>query len=104
MTATTTHLSGRAQYEHSKAQAQTAEEAEAQMKKSFPLWQILAVLLPMMVIGLVGYGGMHVRVQANEDAVKEQKTVQTEQGQAIARVDERTKLMLEMLRRIAENR
>ena len=73
------------------------------MKKSFPLWQILAVLLPMIVVGLVGYGGIVVRVLANEDAVKEQKIVQTEQGQAIARVDERTKIMLEIIKRIADD-
>ena len=72
------------------------------MKKQFPLRQVLAVVLPMLVVGLIGYGGLGVRVQANEDAVKEQKAVQTEQGQAIARVDERTKIMLEMLERIAE--
>jgi len=73
------------------------------MKKSFPVWQILAVLLPMIVVGLVGYGGLGVRVMANEEAVKEQKAVQTEQGKAIARVDERTKIMLELIKRIADD-
>ena len=74
------------------------------MKKQFPLWQVLAVLLPMIVVGLIGYGGLGVRVQANEEAVKEQKAVQTEQGKAITRVDERTKIMLEMLERIVEKK
>jgi len=73
------------------------------MKKQFPLWQVLAVLLPMIVVGLIGYGGLGVRVQANEEAVKEQKAVQTEQGKAITRVDERTKIMLELIKRIADD-
>ena len=72
--------------------------------KKFPLWGISVViaLVTMAVAFLIAWGAIGVRVQANEEAVKEQKAVQTEQGQAIARVDERTKMILTILIRIAE--
>lgn len=74
------------------------------MKKAFPVWGVSVAIAfaTLAVTFLIAWGGMTVRVMANEEAVKEQKAVQTEQGEAIARVDERTKIMLEMLKQIAE--
>ncbi len=72
------------------------------MKKTFPLWHALIVLVPMCAAFLIAWGSTGERVSANEEAVKEVTVITTEQGKAIARVDERTKLMLEMLKKLAE--
>ena len=68
------------------------------MKQDIALWKVLVGFSPFLIASIFGFGSMWTKVQANEDAQKKQSEKITKVAEDTARIDERTKLILDLIR------